>query len=227
MRIAEPDDRLTENSSAYIEAAYVRAEAREPIARPVDQGSAPSRIAEAQRIMRFLGYYRGRTNGLYDKKFQDAVLAFQKIAGIVASAADTGAGRIGPKTRDRLVLVWRRKHAQMGAERLLAMRKIDRLIADRGLELERFLSAGDRGTEVRALQKFLADKHYLAAEDVTGTFGGRTREALIAYQRDSGIIKEVSDAGAGFAGPATLAKFRSEMRKTLIKVVREKGWDAI
>ncbi len=227
MGLAEPDDRLTERSASMLEGAYRRRDAEDPLSGIVDSGSSAERIAAAQRTLRFLGFYRGRTNGVYDDTFKSAVLAFQKQQGIVASAIAPGAGRIGPQTKGRIALLWRRKHAERVAQRLLAMRTIDQIITKRGDELQQFLSRGDRGNDVRALQKFLVSKQYLASDGITGTFGERTERALIVYQKDAGIIADDGDAGAGYAGPATLARYRQDLRRALLRIVREKGWTAI
>lgn len=226
MAVRESDDSLTERGAALIEAAYLRADARDPITMTISAESSAARIAEAQRTLRFLGFYRGRTNGQYDRVFQNAVLAFQKKQGIVPSGETPGAGQIGPRTKDRIVRLWRRKHAERVAHRLLELRKIDQLIVKRGDDLRQFIGKGDSGPSVRALQKFLIGKGYL--NDVaTGKFGAKTELALIAYQQDAGIIAGGSDSGAGYAGPATLARYRRDLRRQLLQTVRSKGWQAI
>lgn len=227
MGLSDPDTELTETAAAHLEAAYRRRNAKDPVATVVEAGSPPARIAAAQRTLRFLGVYQGRTSGLYDKPFKDAVLAFQKKQGIVASDTTAGAGRIGPQTQARIVALWRRAHAQAGAVRLLALRRLDQLLAKRGYELRQFLGKGDHGNDVRTLQKFLVARGYLERDGVTGTFGERTEQALIAYQKDAGVITAASDTGAGFAGPATLAKYRQDIRHQLLRIVRAKGWAAI
>ncbi len=227
MALTEPDDSLTERTASVLEGAYLRREAEDPITDVISAGSSATRIAGAQRTLRFLGFYHGRTNGIYDAGFKAAVLAFQKEQGIVASDSAPGAGRIGPQTRTRIVLLWRRKHAGRLAGRLLAMRKIDQLVTKRGDDLRKFLGKGDHGNDVRALQNFLVTKKFLAKDGVTGTFGDRTEQALIAYQKAAGIIANDADPGAGYAGPATLAHYSRDLRSALLKIVREKGWGAI
>ncbi|NOS66842.1 MAG: hypothetical protein HOO67_00520 [Candidatus Peribacteraceae bacterium] len=227
MAATEPDNSLSERGASLIEAAFRRAAAADPVPAIVDASSSPAAISSAQRTLRFLGFYNGRTNGMYDDTFKKAIIAFQMQQGIVASDSAAGAGRIGPQTKSRIALLWRRKHAEKVAVRLLAMRKIDQLIAKRGDDLHQFLSKGDKGGNVRALQKFLVSKNFLAADGITGSFGERTEQALIAYQKDAGIITDADAAGAGYAGPATLARYRQDIRHLLLKIVREKGWQAI
>ncbi len=227
MQVTEPTDQLTERGAAFLEAAFSRIKAVTPVASPVSPGSAPLRIAEAQRTLHFLGFYKGRMNGAYDDTFRKAILEFQKSQKIIASDHAPGAGRIGPQTRQTIVMLWKRKHAELGAGRLLATRRIDQLLAERGYDIHHFFGTGDRGDSVRLLQKFLVSKKYLAADGITGTFGTRTEQALTAYQRHSGIIADLSDPGAGFAGPATLARFRRDVRASLLQIVRARGWAAI
>ena len=222
----ETADALTDNGAAVIEAAFARRTAKDPVAGIVDARSAPARIMDAQRTLRFLDAYDGRTSGVYDDTFRTAVLTFQKEQGIVSGDSAPGAGRIGPQTRAKIVLLWRRAHAKRGSARLLAARRIDELIAKRGQALRQFLGKGDRGSDVRALQAFLIRKGYLK-DGATGTFGAKTEQALIAYQKDAGIIADDAEQGAGFAGPATLARYHRDLREALLRTVREKGWGAI
>ncbi len=227
MQLETSADQLTASGAARLEAAYKRLDAKTPLPAIVNADSSQSHIAEAQRTLRFLGYYNGRTNGEYDATLKAAVLAFQKKEGIIASDTTAGAGKIGPKTRQRIIALWRLKHADIGGERLLDAKKIDDLLAKKGLIISGYFGKGATGDSVRALQKFLATKSYLKNEDVTGTFGERTEKALIAYQKESGIIASVTDKGAGYLGPASLARYRQDVKSTLMKVVREKGWEAI
>lgn len=227
MQLEEGGDSLTESGAARMEAAYRRAGAVEPLPLVVDASSSQSRISEAQRTLRFLGFYDGRTNGEYNGAFKAAVLAFQKKQGIIASNTTVGAGKIGPKSRQKIIALWRAKLAGIGAERLLDAKKIDDVLAEKGLVISTYLGKGDHGDSVRALQKFLVSKSYLKNDDVTGKFGEKTEKALIAYQKASGIIATVTEKGAGYVGPATLARYRQDVKSTLMKVVREKGWNAI
>lgn len=227
MRVEESSQELTLHGAALIEAAYARRTAADPVPLVVEPGSSAARIASAQRTMRFLGFYKGRTSGVYDESFHAAVLAFQKHAMVVASDATPGAGRIGPQTRKAIMLAWRAAHARRGANRLLALRKIDQLIAEKDYDLSTFLGRGDRGQDVRRLQNFLADRGFLGRENINGTFGAHTEQALIAYQLRRGIIAAQGDPGAGFAGPATLLHYRRDLRQSLLKVVRARGWAAI
>jgi peptidoglycan hydrolase-like protein with peptidoglycan-binding domain/3D (Asp-Asp-Asp) domain-containing protein len=227
MGLHEPDDHLTENGAAHLQAAFDRKNAKDPIAAVVDAGSSSARISEAQRTLRFLGFYNGRTDGKYSDALKKGVLAFQQAKSIVDSAESPGVGRIGLVTRKAIVLAWRQKLTGMGAERIIAERKLDQMLVQRGYMIAQYLGKGDHGDDVRMLQKFLASKGYMKTAEINGSFGARTQEALIAYQQASGIIRGTYDVGAGYAGPATLAHYRRDLRQSLLKIVRAKGWAAI
>ncbi|MDD3662708.1 MAG: peptidoglycan-binding protein, partial [Candidatus Pacebacteria bacterium] len=54
-----------------------------------------------------------------------------------------------------------------------------------------------KGDDVRTLQTVLSDHGYLSLADVDGSFGPKTKEALIAFQIDNNLV------GDGIAGPIT------------------------
>ena len=224
--IEESSEELLEKTAAYLIAAKRRKDAT-PLAMIVERGSPPEVIFKAKRTLRFLGYYKGRTNGMYDDQLFNAILAFQKDHQLVGSATDSGAGRIGPLTKKKLVTSWQRKHVARSAERLLALKKIESLLSERGDIPDSFLAEGDKGSDVRKLQVLLRDRGFFPADRVSGLFGTVTRDALITYQLDAKIIEKISDKGAGFFGPATLAAMKRQLRNNLYKVVRGAGWNAI
>jgi peptidoglycan hydrolase-like protein with peptidoglycan-binding domain len=60
-------------------------------------------VVKLQNILIRAGHLQaGLNTGYYGQKTQAAVLAFQKERRIVSSMEDSGAGRVGPKTRDAL-----------------------------------------------------------------------------------------------------------------------------
>ena len=71
------------------------------------------------------------------------------------------------------------------------------------------LSSGSRGTEVSALQQFLAEDPSLYPSGlVTGYFGPATLAALQKFQMRYGVAQR-GDAGYGLVGPKTRAKLNS------------------
>ena len=55
----------------------------------------------------------------------------------------------------------------------------------------------------KSLQRFLVQKGYLSSTFVTGDFGSLTREAVLRFQLDNGIISSSAAEGAGEVGPKT------------------------
>ncbi|WP_232199130.1 peptidoglycan-binding protein [Thermosinus carboxydivorans] len=62
---------------------------------------------------------------------------------------------------------------------------------------DNLLRQGDRGEDVRYLQKMLADKGYYAGA-IDGIFGGATMRAVLEFQRDNGLVAD------GIVGKDTL-----------------------
>jgi peptidoglycan hydrolase-like protein with peptidoglycan-binding domain len=117
--------------------------------------------------------------------------------------------------------------AKREAEHILALRRVETIVAERNLTVNAFISKGDKGDSVKNLQSLLRDMKFLKADQVTGLFGDNTEKALIQYQLQVGIIKSEKDTGAGRVGPATLQKLQRDAANKLLKVVKAEGWDAI
>jgi len=218
---------LDERTAAYLVAAASRSNDASPLPDIVQPGSAPSLVKNAQRTLRLLGFYRGRTNGVYDDRLRDAVVAYQKENAIVSSAQEPGAGRIGPKTRGALLLDWRKNAVSKQAETILALRRVDELMAKRGFLLHGFLDKGAKGEQVKALQRQLAALGYLGKDRVTGTFGDETRKAVLAFQLASGLVDDAQHPAAGFVGPGTKQQLRGHVRIALYRLVRASGWNVL
>ncbi|MDO8469060.1 MAG: peptidoglycan-binding protein, partial [Candidatus Peribacter sp.] len=225
--LAEPSDRLSERTAATLAAAVRRADVAPPIAKNVDKSAKASVIRTAQRTMRFLGYYKGRTNGVYNDTLAAAILKFQQSEQLVGTAQDPGAGRIGPLTRGKLQVEWNQKLVTDLADRLLILRRVEVLLDQRGRNLDQFLSEGDSGPSVTLLQQLLADRGYFPAEKVNGHFGLQTKEAVLQYQMDRQLVAAEGGTGAGTVGPQTLKSLRAEEQQEAYLLVRSEGWRAL
>jgi len=220
-------DALTETSASYLVGAIKRIDADAPVSAHVDDRASPGVIAEAQRILRFLGYYRGRTDGVYGDALKAAILQFQQQYALAGDAQSPGAGRIGPLTLTVLTDAWNKRIVDRIAARAMDAHKVDVLLAERGKRIAAFLEEGYTGNQVRALQQFLADRALFPSEKINGTFGPLTRDAVAAYQLSRGIIQNTSDKGSGIVGPETLRVMRTEQRSAALRVVRASGWKAL
>ncbi len=69
-----------------------------------------------------------------------------------------------------------------------------------------FLKVGSRGPEVATLQSILKELGYDPGM-ADGVFGSKTREAVIAFQRDNGLIPD------GVAGPQTFTALNQVIRR--------------
>ncbi|MCX6733490.1 MAG: peptidoglycan-binding protein [Candidatus Peregrinibacteria bacterium] len=171
-------------------------------------------VRQLQSELRKLNFLKIEPTGLYGSVTAHAVFKFQQSQGLVASIDDTGAQVFGPDTRARLneIIAARFHTKQIIAAR--NPRPQDVSVAGTvtavatsktALPLEEGLAKGDNGTQVLALQNFLAKEGYLAKTDITGTFGDRTEKALITFQKSHRVIVSDKDSGAGRVGPRTLA----------------------
>lgn len=225
--LEEPSDKLTERTAAFLETAAKRAAAKQPVVTFVDKSSSPQDIIKAKRTLRFLGFYRGRTNGTYDDTLFKAILAFQQSSKLVGDATSPGAGRIGPLTKVQLLSRWERGIVALQAEKLLIIRKVDTVLAEKNLHIAHYLGEGDKNDQVKLLQKLLADSGFFPAGRISGLFGPVTVEAVKAYQIARGIIKDDTDRGAGYVGPSTLMQLRREQRIKTYNLVRAEGWEKV
>jgi peptidoglycan hydrolase-like protein with peptidoglycan-binding domain/3D (Asp-Asp-Asp) domain-containing protein len=219
----ESADHLSPRTAAFLLAAKERSLADAEPLPFVNAGSSRSDVAAAQRVLRSVGLYRGRTDGEYSDALSATILEFQQKTALVGGLGDAGAGQIGPKTQALLMHRWQRTALAPRAEELLALHRIARDIE--GLPAE-MLSSGDHGDDVRLHQKRLAAMGYFPADRVSGLFGDTTRASVIAFQHEEGIIDDVHDQAAGNVGPATLARLRTRAVHDVFTRVRSVGWEA-
>jgi peptidoglycan hydrolase-like protein with peptidoglycan-binding domain/3D (Asp-Asp-Asp) domain-containing protein len=192
----------------------------------LEQGMQGPSVRQAQKLLRYTGYYRGRTDGVFDQDLKEAVTRFQIDRGIVQSATDTGAGRIGPATRAAILQRWKAEVVSAKAKRIAAKASLAQRVKSEDLP-KKTLSSGDRGKEVALLQSFLARAGYLPQKDVTGTFGSRTKAALLQYQMDRGIVTASTSKGAGVFGPSTRLSVSRDLIDLSWRQVRAGGLSSL
>jgi peptidoglycan hydrolase-like protein with peptidoglycan-binding domain len=202
-RVIGDGSELSEEASATIAAALtISTENLPTLAEGMELGLVGDDVRQAQKLLRYLEYYKGRTNGEFDTDLRRAVLSFQVDHGVVTSDGVSGAGRIGPATRTAIVQAWKVKVVKTKANAMLMKERVRVATLQAALPSTN-LSKGDRGEEVKKLQRLLIDTGYLSPTDLTGTFGPRTEQALKKYQLDQQIIASASMKGAGIFGPST------------------------
>lgn len=222
-----PENAVSDIAAAYVLGARARLDARKPFKQYIDESASHISVAEAQRLLRFVGYYKGRTHGVYDENLKASILKFQIENGIVASEEDKGAGRIGPSTRVALRAAWNRKVVARHADHHMTIHAINDELERRGVRFASFLEEGYRGSQVRILQKLLADQGFFPSKKINGNYGPLTAESVLKYQLEHGLVSSAEDNGAATVGPATLRSLQRFQRGKLYRVVRADGWHAL
>ena len=217
---------LTLEQAAYLTAASTMKKGESPVSL-VQKGSTASEVQSAQRLLRFLGFYKGRTDGQYSDVVLKAILVYQQSQKLVGDATSPGAGRIGPKTRAKLTDAWKKKMVAARAEKLIAMKRVGDLLAERGKLVNVFISTGHNGASVKAVQTFLAMRGFFPEKKINGNFGSLTKEAVTKYQLAHNLIPGIKDKGAGTVGPLTLRAMHDEQIRETYQLVRASGWSSI
>ncbi len=193
----------------------------------VSELSSKLDITSAQRLLRSMGYYRGRTNGQYDEAVRTAIMAFQREAQLIADATSPGAGIIGPITQSAIANRLRTERSRTIAQGILLVKRVrDRLHENDSL-VATTVGEGYRGDGVEDIQRFLSQVGFFPVDKVNGVFGPTTTESVAAYQIARGVISSPSSKGAGTVGPATLKTLQEEQIRTAFSTVRGYGWDAL
>lgn len=217
----EPADQLTTTAASHLLAAKYTT--RDPDISHIDSSSAPADVQSAQRLLRFLGFYKGRTDGVYDGVTEQSILAFQQQAGLVGGPDSPGAGRIGPLTKGKLSDAWYKRTVARRAQRYMLLATVGNKLDARDELPDRFLAEGMTGDEVEQLQEALADLGYFPHDSINGVFGPLTKSSVLKFQLDRKVIASSADSAAGYVGPGTLRQIRSDSMRRLYSRVREQG----
>lgn len=151
-------------------------------------GDEGTRVKELQLFLKKLGYFNGEISGSFDEEIRAALEKFQLTEKIIDSTADPGAGNFGPKTRVSFETALERE-IQSRFENIPTM----------------LLKAGERGSAVQKLQGLLQRYGYL--QEINERFDQSTKQALIRFQLDHGVIEKENAVGAGFYGKRTRETF--------------------
>ena len=150
-------------------------------------GSKGAEVKQLQQTLRELGFFKHPTNtGLFGPATRAAVVAFQKAQGF-----KTAPGTVGPATRAALN-AGTGVSADESAPPVPAPTTVGEFVSN--------LKLGSRGEEVRMLQAKLRELGFFNHPTDTGLFGGVTRAAVVAFQKDQGFA-----TAPGVVGPATRA----------------------
>jgi peptidoglycan hydrolase-like protein with peptidoglycan-binding domain len=145
----------------------------EDTAKTLEYGMEGSAVTSLQYALYELGYYQDKINGVYSQNTVNAVREFQMNNSLTAD------GKAGQATQAVLYSPYARPVT---------------------VETPRYVTVrlGDKGEDVVQVQSTLLELGY-SARRATGTFDDDTYNALIAFQRKSGLNAD------GVAGPETQA----------------------
>ncbi len=197
-----------------------------PIDTTLRRGMRGANVKELQRILRYLGFYKGRTDGVFDEDVRKAVIVLQKEQSIVQSDTSDSAGIVGTKTKAAIAKIWKAQQVKDSTDMAMLKMKITKDIQEKQIPA-RYVAKGDSGKDVRTLQTLLANMGYMKAATINGHFGDATQAALIAYQKDKGLIKKETDTGAGNFGPATKQTMTTDTVNLAWQKVRANGVKAL
>lgn len=157
-----------------------------------DQGEDVRRLQEELVRLHFL---RIDPTGNYGSFTEHAVYKLQQSLDLVWDKSSKGSGIFGSITRSHLNRIVASRYY---TQKLIASKKMQGATL-----LAEGLSFGAKGEDVKQLQNFLKKVGYLTESEITGFFGDKTQEALIAFQKSNKIITSELDIGAGRIGPQT------------------------
>ncbi|MDD5213356.1 MAG: peptidoglycan-binding protein [Candidatus Gracilibacteria bacterium] len=190
-----------------------------------------SEIKELQNILKEMGFFSGNIDGIYSDELKSSVTNYQLNEGLIDTKDDVRAGYTGAKTRTSIktnYTFYKKKNlekiqlakaeadkkakelAQIKAEK----KRVDNLVA---AKVETHVTSigtpkdGEIGQNVRVLQQTMKALGYFDDKD-TAIFGEKTKDSIIKYQIDKGIIKDETSKNAGVVNNATLAQIKEDLK---------------
>jgi peptidoglycan hydrolase-like protein with peptidoglycan-binding domain len=167
-------------------------------------------VRKLQEDLKKFNLFGIEPTGYYGTLTEHAVYKFQQKKGIVASKTDSGAGTFGPQTRKAFndILGYRANTKALIASK--TENYIEETIkVESNPSFTQELMIGSVGEQVTLLQEKLKTLGFYEGNVTTDYFGKTTKNAVIAFQQNKGIISSINDPGAGLVGPQTRAVLNS------------------
>lgn len=174
---------------------------------PGDSGPEVYRLQEELKKLNFLWI---EPNGYYGKYTENAVYKFQQSNYLAADKKSPGVGVFGPITREKL--------NSFITNRVQTGSMIAKKSGKTGPSLLAFyedLAPGETNQEVQELQKALKKLGYFDHEYITDFYGDVTKSAVLAFQKEHGVVASNQETGAGVFGPNTRAKLSEVLFRKL------------
>lgn len=151
-------------------------------------GSTGSLVEELQALLTLLGYYENAIDGNYQTPTEDAVSQFQLDTGLSSD------GVVGPATWEKLLPT---PSTNLSPPAVVAQGATNTPSETQNELIELpTLKTGVRGSAVTRVQETLAFLGFYQGP-IDGIFGPDTEKAVMAFQRNAGLVDD------GIIGPAT------------------------
>ncbi len=213
------DDRT---ASALVAALQVQRGRVPALAVGIEPGATGNDVRLAQKVLRYVGMYRGRTDGVFDDDLRAAVVKFQREQGLIANENADGAGRIGPGTQAALIEAWRLKQSRLKTNVVLLKLKVAERVKSEAMP-SGTLTQGSKGKSVKQLQVLLGKLGFFDPSAANANFGVMTKQALLKYQLEKSIVTSADAHGAGVYGPATKQSLWNDAIEVTWREVRGSG----
>ena len=158
------------------------------------RGSRGAAVQQLQQQLIKLGFLKGSADGIFGPQTEAAVRSFQKAYGLKQD------GIAGPATLGKLAEVLSGSKGNDGSSSPpQSPPQSGGSSGSSSAPITTTLKLGSKGSQVVTLQKRLNELGYnCGAAD--GIFGSKTRQAVMAFQKDNGLAVD------GIVGPKTIAK---------------------
>jgi len=158
------------------------------------RGSRGAAVQQLQQQLTKLGFLKGSADGIFGPQTEAAVRSFQKAYGLKQD------GIAGPATLGKLAEVLSGSKGNDGSSSPpQSPPQSGGSSGSSSAPITTTLKLGSKGSQVVTLQKRLNELGYnCGAAD--GIFGSKTRQAVMAFQKDNGLAVD------GIVGPKTIAK---------------------
>lgn len=207
---------LSEPENESIQTELIVQADYDPFETTLQRGDSGDKVKILQEELKKLNLLRIEPTGFYGEVTENAVYKFQQRKGIVSNKSEEGAGVFGPSTRNALngILGYRANTKQLIASKTadynenkqkvyIAEKEESNQIQSTSQVFISDLVYGSKGNDVEILQKILKQLGYFDGAIITDYFGEVTKDAVISFQLEKGIIASQSDPGAGKVGPQT------------------------
>ncbi len=189
----------------------------------VKSGSEGADARTVQRRLKELGYYTGKTDGIFGKGSVDALKRFQTANGLLPD------GKAG-KTTYAILFSSKAKtaaEAEPTAEPEVIATPVPTPEATAAISITwNTLRPGDSGQQVSQLQEALVQLGYLSGKP-DGKYGAKTEEAVKAFQKANGLkvdgLAGIATQKLLFGGNAKAASGKSASATATLKVAEAKA----